>query len=336
MLDDHGPDGHAVDDEGHAQPDGRGGADEGDLAAAAQVAVGGLVAEERPARPDDVLGQALARLEGPRRRVLLVPEIGELEHLPGPVVEGDVEVPGRHDRADDSVDGTEEVVEAGRGVGGLGDLVDGALEELALLALVDVLHHADHPAQVPVVLDEEEAAVVEPAVAAGLEPEAVVDLVDLAVLLAGLEEPQGLVPVVGVDALRPLLDAAHLLGQVAHDLLEVARPGDIARGQVVVVDDLAGGGDDELELLALVDVGGLVVPGLGLGGRGRPGPRSRADMRRRDRDRTGLGPAGRLLGRGGRERGNGDGRTEEPHSVLGPILGGRGLGVHPSRGSFAG
>ncbi len=327
VLDDHRADGHAVHDEGDAQPDGRGSADEPDLAAAAQLAVGGLVAEERPARPDDVFGQTLARLDGLRRGVLLVPEIGEFDELRGPVVEGDVEIPRRHDRADGGVDGLEEVVQPGRGVRGLGDLVDGALEEIGLLALVDVVHHADHPAQVPVVLDEEEAAVVEPAVAAVLVAEAVIDLVDLPVLLALVEEPEGLVPVLGVDPLRPLLDAAHLLGQITHDLFEVAAPGDLAVGHVVVVDDLAGSGDDELVFLPLVDVGRLVILGF------RPG----------GRDRGGCGGGdGRRAGRpdlkaGCRETWQvGLGVAEEPHHFLGPIFGGGGVPVHPLRESFAG
>ncbi len=83
-------------------------------------------------RPDDVLGQPLAGPDGLRRRVHFVDEIGEADEVPGGVVEGDVEVPGGHDRADGLVDGLVEVVQVRGLVGGLGDPVDGVLEALGL------------------------------------------------------------------------------------------------------------------------------------------------------------------------------------------------------------
>jgi hypothetical protein len=54
---------------------------------------------------------------------------------------------------------------------------------------VDVLHHADHPAQVPVVLDQEKAAVVDPAIAPVPVTEPVVDVVGLPVPFREVEEP---------------------------------------------------------------------------------------------------------------------------------------------------
>ncbi len=306
VLDDHGPQRLAVDDEGYAEPDRGGRADDLDLAAAAQDAVRGLVAEEGPAGPDDVLGQALAGLDRGRRRVDLVDEIGKADEARGLVEQGDVEVGRRHDRADGAVDRAVEVVQAGRRVGGLGDHVEGGLEELGLLAVVDVLHHADHPPQVAVVLDEEEAAVVEPAVAAVLVPEAVVDVVGLPVLLRHLEEPHGLLAVLRMDALDPGLDAAHLLGGVAEDLLDAAAPADLAGLQVVVVDRLARGGDEDVVLAALGDVGDLAVAVLrGRDGRGRVG----AEVLRRRR----------LLG----------GTAEDPHVLLGGIVPGPAKEGHP-------
>ena len=198
------------------------------------------------------------------------------------------------------MDRPEEAFEPGRGVRGLGDPVDRVLEDLGLLPVVDVLHHADHPAQVPVLLDEEEAAVVEPAVAPVLVPEPVVDVVGDPVPFGQVEEPEGLLPVVGMDALGPFGDAAHLLGLEAQDLLQAAAPDDFTRRQVVIVDDLARGGDDELVFLPLVDVGRLVGLRLRLEGRHRgvPDPRGR--------------------GRGPEERGIVT--AEDPHSVLGPMV----------------
>ena len=147
------------------------------------------------------------------------------------------------------MDGPVQVLEARRFVRGLGDAVDGVLEELGLLPLGDVLHHADHPPGPPVLVDEEEAAVVDPAISAESVPEAVIDVERLAGLLRFLEEADGFGAVLGVDPLGPLDDAAHVLEAVAEDLFEAAAPVDQARGRVIIVDDLSRGLDDELEPL---------------------------------------------------------------------------------------
>ena len=239
VLDDHGPDRQAVHDQGDAEPDGRGRADEVDLAAAPQVPVRGLVAKQGPARPDDVFGQALAGLYGVGGRVLLVHEVGEVDEVLVPVEQGDVEIPGRHDRADDLVDRPVEVIEARRFVGGLRDPVDGVLEELGLLPVGDVLHHADHPATSTFRIAGEEAAVVDPAVAPVSVAEPVVDLVGPVLPFGHLEEPDGFAPVLGMDPLGPFRDPAHFLEAVAQNLFQAAAPGDPARVRIVVVDDLA-------------------------------------------------------------------------------------------------
>jgi hypothetical protein len=80
---------------------------------AAELQVGRLVAEERPAGPDNVLGQPLSGLDRLGRSVLLVDEVGEADEVLHGVVQGDIEVPGRHDRGDDAVDRPEEIAEPG-------------------------------------------------------------------------------------------------------------------------------------------------------------------------------------------------------------------------------
>ena len=67
--------------------------------------------EEGPARPEDVLRQALSERLRRERLVDLVDEIREGQDAAAPgVVQGDVEVPRRHELVDDAVQGPEELV----------------------------------------------------------------------------------------------------------------------------------------------------------------------------------------------------------------------------------
>ncbi len=104
-----------------AQPVDGSAADGLDLAGGDELLEDGRRGEKRPARPQNVLRQALAERLRRKRRVHLVDEVREGEDILVPVVEGDVEVRGLHQPAHDGVDPREQLLQAlGRG-DGLGD-----------------------------------------------------------------------------------------------------------------------------------------------------------------------------------------------------------------------
>ena len=61
-----------------------------------------------------------------------------MEHLGSEVAQRDVEIPGRHQLADDGVDRAIQLVQAGGGLGRLGDAIDGGLHLLGPFALYNL------------------------------------------------------------------------------------------------------------------------------------------------------------------------------------------------------
>ena len=108
-----------LDGEGHAHPiDGRR-TDQLRLAGGDQLFMDLRCREQRSSGPEHVLGQSLAKLAGRNvpRRVVFVHEVGKFELVALLVVQRNVEVLGRHQLADDLVDGAQQFLEVVRRVG---------------------------------------------------------------------------------------------------------------------------------------------------------------------------------------------------------------------------
>src|SRR6059058_1799113 len=92
--------------------------------------------QHRTAGPQHVLRQSTAQLLGRGRSLLFVDEVREFEGLPLVVDQGDVEVRGRHEPADDLVNLTVQFREILRAVRGFGDPVDRGLDASVLRRFV--------------------------------------------------------------------------------------------------------------------------------------------------------------------------------------------------------
>ncbi len=137
-LDDHGADRPALGLQRDAQPIDRGRADGLHLSRLLELEEFGRVGQQGLASAEDVVRETPPQGLRPGGGIELVDEIGEAEHSGLVVVHRDVEIAGRHQAADDLVDGTEQLAEAFGRLSDLRDPVDGGADVLRPLPRGDV------------------------------------------------------------------------------------------------------------------------------------------------------------------------------------------------------
>jgi hypothetical protein len=137
ILDGHDANGQAANEERGAEPDDGRNAGGDVLAGPLEVLdfVGG--GEEGASGTEDVFGDAGVIAAWRRRGIDYVDVVGEGDEAGSLVLEGDVEVPGGHEGADDFMDALVEGLEVTGLMDGFGDLVEGLLDALGAGAVGD-------------------------------------------------------------------------------------------------------------------------------------------------------------------------------------------------------
>ncbi len=120
-LDHQDADGPVAAAQRDAEPVDRGAPDGLDLAGSDELLEDGGRGEKGPARPENVLRQALAERLRRKRLVHLVDEVRKAEDVAVRVVQGDVEIGGLHQPAHDRVDPREQLLQALGRCDGFGD-----------------------------------------------------------------------------------------------------------------------------------------------------------------------------------------------------------------------
>ena len=164
-LNDDDPDRLLGRPERDAEPVDRGSADELDFPLANELLEDLRRGQDRLAGPKNVIGETPPQGLGRGRSVVFVHEVREADPVALAVVESDVEVPGRHQLADDRVKRPEELLEARGLVCRLGNPVSRLLQPFGALPLGDVPKAPDPPRGAPLQVLGPREALEDPAVA---------------------------------------------------------------------------------------------------------------------------------------------------------------------------